>query len=89
MRIFVVILSQKTFLLVNDSATTFIVHKYSFQRVPNQFEKLWNSRGWGGEGGLWQATPAIEIPEGWGSKAKVPSMGGMNIFWNFTLELMI
>ena len=25
----------------------------------------------------------------WGSKVKVPSVGDMDIFWNYTLELMI
>ena len=35
------------------------------------------------------STPWMEIPRGWGSKAKVPSVGGKDIFWNYTLELMI
>ena len=41
--------------------------------------------------GVMAATPAMEIPGGggWWSKAKVPSVGGMDIFWNYTLELMI
>ena len=51
MKIFVLLLSQKTFFRIKYSATTFIVHKYSFQRVPRQVEKLSKIPGDGGEGG--------------------------------------
>ena len=82
MKIFVLLLSQKTFFRIKYSATTFIVHKYSFQRVPNQVEKLWKFQGMGG-GGM-ASNPWNGNSRGWGSKAKVPSVGGMDIFWNYT-----
>ena len=49
--------------------------KYSFQRVPNQIEKLRKFQGVGeGGGGGRYATPGMEIPGGWGSKVEVPSV---------------
>ena len=30
----------------------------------------------------------MEIPSGWGIKTKKPSVGGMDIFWNYTLQLL-
>ena len=34
-----------------------------------------------------QAPPRMEIPGGWGSKGKVPSVGGdMYIFWNYMVQ---
>ena len=57
--------------------------KYSFQRIPNQTEKLRKFQGVGGEGGGGgrYATPWMEIPGGRGSKVEVPSVGrGVWIF---------
>ena len=71
MKIFILLLSQKTFFRIKYSATTFIVHKYSFQRVPNRVDKLWKFQGMGGEG-VWQATPGMEIPGVGGLKQKCP-----------------
>ena len=55
---------------------------------PTKLKTYGNSRrcgdGWGR-----QATLGMKIPGGWGSKAKVPSVGGIDIFFNYTLELMI
>ena len=63
MKIFVLLLSQRTFFRIKYSETTFVLHKYSFQRVPKQVEKLWKFQGMEGGGVVWQATPGMEIPE--------------------------
>ena len=36
-------------------------------------EALWNGKSWGG---------------GWGLNQKKPSVGGMDIFWNFTFGMI-
>ena len=58
--------------------------KYSLHGLPNQVGKL---RKFQGVGGIWQASAGMENPGGWGSKTKVPSVGGMDIFWNTTDRL--
>ena len=59
---------------------------------PGGSQPSWNITeipgGWGG--GVWQASPGMEILGGggeWrsGPKTKVPCVGGMDIFWNYTL----
>ena len=66
-------------------------HKYTFRRVPNQVENLQKFQGLGG----YDKHPLqciMEIPGGWGgggSKVKVPFMGGMDIFWNYTVIDML
>ena len=30
----------------------------------------------------------LEFPEGWGVIGQIPSVGGMDIFWNHTLEIL-
>ena len=53
----------------------------------SRFENCRNSRGWGGGrwGGGETSTCGMEIPGVWGSKAKVPSLGVIDIFWNYTI----
>ena len=51
---------------------------------PTKLENYGNSRRWGG---ISQASAGMENPGGWGSKTKVPSVGGMDIFWNTTDRL--
>ena len=81
MKRFFLILLQKKISSQNNIVQQHFWHKYSFHRLPNQVEK-WRKLG------VWQAPPGMEVPEGWGSKAKVPSGGGgrgMDIFWNYTI----
>ena len=69
MKRFFLILLQKKISSQNNRVQQHFWHKYSFHRLPNQVEK-WRKLG------VWQAPPGMEVPEGWGSKAKVPSGGG-------------
>ena len=57
----------------NNIVQQHFLHKCSFQRVPNQVDKL---RKFNGVGGGMMSTPRMEIAGGGGSKAKVPSVGG-------------
>ena len=41
------------------------LHKYSFQRVPNQVEKLRKFQEVGGGKGGYDKPPGMEIPAGW------------------------
>ena len=51
---------------------------------PTKLENYGNSRRWGG----YHKHPLEwKIQGGWGSKTKVPSVGGMDIFWNTTDRL--
>ena len=53
--------------------------KYSLQSCWKIMEIPGSSR-------VWQAPHGMEIPRGWGSKAKVPSFWGGDIFWNYTIR---
>ena len=64
---------RKNDFLHNNIVQQHFVHKCSFQRVPNQVEKL---RKFKGVGGGMMSTPRMEIVGGGGSKAKVSSVGG-------------
>ena len=50
----------------------------------SRFENYRNSRALGGGGGS-TSTHGVEIPGVWGSKVKVPSLGVIDIFWNYTI----
>ena len=63
-------------------------HKYTFQRVPNQAESLQKFQGLGG----YDKHPLqciMEIPGERGSKVNMPFMGGMDIFWNYTIDMLL
>ena len=77
MKRFFLILLQKKISSQNNIVQQHFWHKYSFHRLPNQVEK-WRKLG------VWQAPPGMEVPEGWGSKAKVPSGGGGGGVWIFS-----
>ena len=43
----------------------------------------------GREGGFFTNPSGMEIPRGWGVKTKKPSVGGMDIFWNYTIVVKL
>ena len=45
-----------------------------------------NGNSWG-VGGFHNWPSGREIPRGWEVKTKEPSVGGMDIFWNHTLDI--
>ena len=78
MKRFFLILPKKILPRTDNIVQLHFWHKYSFQRAPNQVEKLRKFQGVGG-GGVWQAPPG---------KQQVPSMGEGGCV-NYFLELHI
>ena len=85
MKIFYLILSQKQIIFrVIIKCNNIFETNILYRGYPTKLNNNRNSRGWG----VWQAPPGMEILSGWGSSAKVPSVGrggGMDIFWNYTI----
>ena len=65
-------------------------HKYTFRRVPNQVENLQKFQGLGG----YDKHPLCTVYNGnsrgvGGSKVNMPFVGGMDIFWYYTVIDML
>ena len=84
MKRFFLILPGKNYLLHKNIVQFFfsqICFPEGTKLTPNQVEKLRKFEGEvvvGGGGGM------TSTPWNWGATAKVPSMEGMDIFWNYT-----
>ena len=63
----------------------FFTQRYSFQRVPNQVEKLQKFQGVGGGGGYNKHPMEWKFQGCGGPKAKVLG-GGMDMFWNYKFK---
>ena len=50
-------------------------------------QHLWLNRNSRGSVGVWQTSSRMEIPGGWGSKAKLPSVGGRRVIFSGTTQL--